>query len=519
MKNKKLYLLPPFILLAIIAIIFSCKKSELNTSDPNNLTTGNYYKTAAQLKAGVNAIYAVLHQNNLVSREWYYLHDTRSDEVAAGGGQLEAPRGQLLNNTDDPTNPVMNSVWNGWYTVIFRANVVTDNAPNVTDNIADRDITVGEAKFLRGWAYFDLVTMWGGVPLLTSVPKSPSEFKPRATVDAVYAQIIKDLSDAAAVLPGKSATDKGRATAAAANAMLGRVLMQKGDFAGAKAALLKIPTSGADGYSLTARYLDNFEIATEFNNESIFEVVFVDKGDNGYNWGGDSPTEEQSTVRNQEYCPVAWRNLIPSNKFLNEFESTATGAAKSDPRFSYTVYQSGDLYNNGQSTLTDGDQNGNSSILNGVTKKISWRKFMIIYQESASTASFHPGGNNQRIIRYSEVLLNLAECANELGDIPGAVNYLNMVRARPDVNMPPYPTAKFPVTAKADVVKAIMHERMVELGDEELRNIDILRWRKEGYFTTEPIANFKAGRDELLPIPQAEIDNNPLLVGHQNPGY
>ena len=519
MKHRKIYLSASVIIVAITVVIYSCKKAALDTSDPNNLTTGNYYKTAAQLKQGVNAIYAVLHQNNLVSREWYYLHDTRSDEVAPGGGQLEAPRLQLYNNTDDPTNSVMNSVWNGWYTVIFRANVVTDNAPNVTDNVADAKESVGEAKFLRAWAYFDLVTMWGGVPLVTKVATSPSDFQPRATVDAVYTQIIQDLTDAAAVLPGKSSTDKGRATAAAANVMLGRVLMQKGDFTGAKAALLKVPTSGADGYSLNARYLDNFELATEFSPESIFEVVFVDKGDNGSNWGGESATEEQSTVRNQEYNPVAWRNLIPSDKYLNEFESTATGAAKTDPRFSYSVYQSGDLYNNGLSTLTDADQNGNSSVLNGVTKKISWRKFMIIYQESKSAAGFHPGGNNQRIIRYSEVLLDLAECANETSDIAGAVNYLNMVRARQDVNMPAYPTAQFPVTTKADVVKAIMHEKMVELGDEEVRNIDILRWRKAGYFATEPIAAFKTGRDELLPIPQAELDNNPLVAGHQNPGY
>lgn len=519
MKHTKIYLLSTAILITITVIVFSCKKTALNTSDPNNLTTGNYYKTAAQLKAGVNAIYAVMHQNNLVSREWYYLHDTRSDEVLPGGGQLEIPRRQLLENTDDPTNSVTNSVWNGWYTVIFRANVVTDNAPNVTDNVADAKESVGEAKFLRAWAYFDLVSMWGGVPLVTTVPKNPSDYKPRASVSAVYAQIVQDLTDAAAVLPGKSATDKGRATAAAANAMLGRVLMQQGDYAGAKAAFLKIPTSGADGYSLTPRYLDNFELATEFNSESIFEVVFVDKGDNNYNWGGESAAEPQSTVRNQEYCPVAWRNLIPSNKYLNEFENTATGAAKTDPRFSYSVYQSGDTYNNGQSILTDADQNGNSSVVNGVTKKISWRKFMLIYQESAATAGFHPGGNNQRIIRYAEILLDLAECDNELGDIPGAVAYLNMVRARPDVAMPPYPTAQFPVATKSNVIKAIMHEKMVELGDEELRNIDILRWRKAGYFATEPIANFHPNRDELLPIPQAELDNNPLVAGHQNPGY
>ncbi|SHM73074.1 RagB/SusD family nutrient uptake outer membrane protein [Mucilaginibacter sp. OK098] len=519
MKHRKIYLLSATIILMITVIVFSCKKSALDTSDPNNLTTGNYYKTAAQLKSAVNAAYAAMHQNNLVSREWYYLHDTRSDEVFPGGGQLEVPRRQLYENTDDPTNSVTNSVWNGWYTVIFRANVVTDNAPNVTDNVADKNETVGEAKFLRGWAYFDLVSMWGGVPLLTAVAKSPAAFQPRASVASVYTQIIQDLTDAAAVLPGKTGTDKGRATAAAANAMLGRVLMQKGDYAGAKAAFLKIPTTGPDGYSLTNRYLDNFELATEFNQESIFEVVFVDKGDNSYNWGGESATESQTTVRNQEYCPVAWRNLIPSDKYLNEFESTATGAVKTDPRFSYSVYQSGDKYNNGLSVLTDGDQNGNSSILHGETKKISWRKFMLIYQESAGTAGFHPGGNNQRIIRYSEILINLAECANELGDIPGAVAYLNMVRARPDVAMPPYPTTQFPVAAKGDVVKAIMHEKMVELGDEQVRNIDILRWRKKGYFSTEPIDKFHAGRDELLPIPQAELDNNPLLKGQQNPGY
>jgi len=519
MKHKKIYLLSTVILLTITVIVFSCKKAALNTSDPNNLNTSNYYKTAAELKAGVNAIYAVIHQNNLVSREWYYLHDTRSDEVAPGGGQLEAARLQLYNNTDDPTNPVMNSVWDGWYTAIFRANVVTDNAANVTDNLADVKESVGEAKFLRAWAYFDLVTMWGAVPLVTSVPKTVTDFKPRSPVSAVYAQIVQDLTDAAAVLPGKSGTDKGRATASAANAMLGRVLMQQGQFAAAKAAFLKIPTTGADGYSLTARYLDNFELATEFNQESIFEIVFIDKGDNNYNWGGESSTEEQSTVRNQEYCPVAWRNLIPSNKYLNEFENTATGAAKTDPRFSYSVYQSGDTYDDGQEVLTDGDQNGNASILNGVTKKISWRKFMIIYQESKGTAQFHPGGNNQRIIRYAEILLDLAECANETGDIPGAIAYLNQVRARADVAMPPYPTAQFPVGSKAQVTAAIMHEKMVECGDEELRNIDILRWRKEGYFATEPIGSFNPARDGLLPIPQAELDNNPLLKGQQNPGY
>ncbi|MBD0296214.1 MAG: RagB/SusD family nutrient uptake outer membrane protein, partial [Flavisolibacter sp.] len=76
---------------------------------------------------------------------------------------------------------------------------------------------------------------------------------------------------------------------------------------------------------------------------------------------------------------------------------------------------------------------------------------------------------------------------------------------------------------KPQVIAAIMHEKMVELGDEEIRNRDILRWRKKGYFTSDPLPYFRANRDELLPVPQQEIDNNPKLgeggINKQNPGY
>jgi hypothetical protein len=165
-------------------------------------------------------------------------------------------------------------------------------------------------------------------------------------------------------------------------------------------------------------------------------------------------------------------------------------------------------------------QNGNSSVLNGVTQKISWRKWLLMYKENQS---FHPGGNNQRLIRYAEILLDLAECENELTNSGPAIAYLNQVRDRPDVAMPHYPTTQFPCGNKDEITKAIMHERNVELGDEEVRNIDIIRWRKKGYFTTDPLSYFKPNRDELLPIPQDEIDNNPKLgaggINAQNQGY
>ncbi len=146
------------------------------------------------------------------------------------------------------------------YTLIHRANTVIENGPNVTDNTTLRDRCVVEAKFLRAWAYFELVSHVGSVfQFILPLLRRQILISPGLKEDDVYALIIADLEAAAAGLPANQAIDKGRATNAAANAFLGRVLMQKGDYAAAKTALLEIPTTGADGYGLTDRYLDNFE--------------------------------------------------------------------------------------------------------------------------------------------------------------------------------------------------------------------------------------------------------------------
>ena len=477
------------------------------------------------MQKGTNAIYSVVHSAGLIAREWYFLHDLRSDDVKSGGGQLEVPRAQLLNGAVTPANAVMNSVWNGLFIVIHRSNTVISNGPNVTDNDALRDRLVAEAKFFRAWAYFELVSMWGPVPIYDEPVNSPNDFQSRATEADVYALIAQDLNDAAAVLPETyAAADLGRITKGAANALLGRALMQNGDYAGARTALKLVENSGQ--YSLMGNYLQNFFEENEFNDESVFEIAFFDRGDNGFSWGytSDGSGEPQSTVRNQEYCPVAWRNLIPSDRYLNEFENTATGAAKTDPRFAMSVYRTGDTYNGGQTVLTDANQNGNTSTVNGVVQKVSWRKYMLLYKQTFDQAQFNPGGNNQRIIRYAEVLLMLAECENELNNPGPAVDYLNMVRDRPGVLMPHYPTAQFPTGNKTQIQAAIMHEKTVELGGEEIRARDIVRWRKKGYFPgADPLSYFVANRDELLPIPQQEIDNNPLLgaqgINAQNSGY
>ena len=507
MKHNKNKLVLASIL--VLAGMIACNK-KLNVLDQNNPTTESYFKTAIELQNGVNAIYSTLRSAQLVGREWFFTRDMRGGEAASGGPQLEAPRAELLSQPSPaPSNSVMTNVWTGAYQMINRANLVLSKAPGVTDNTALRDRLIGEAKFLRAWAYFELVSQWGDVPLYTETVTSATGFKGKSPAADIYAFIVTDLTDAVAKLPDTyNASDNGRATKGAANAMLGRVQMQKGDYAAAKAALLQV----VGKYSLVANYSWNFDgdikddnnvqVATghEFNSESIFEVVFVDRGDNNFNWGynGEGSTSPLSTVRNQEYG-ITWGNVIPSNRFLNEFEAN-------DPRYGFTIYEEGDNIltgvPGGPLKLVPDAMNIATSVKGGVTKKRFFRKYNIYEYVNSG---FHPGGLNQRMIRYADVLLMLAECEAEVGTPAQAAVYINQVRARPSVNMPPVAPA-----TKNDALKAVMHERSVELGAEEVSSIDILRWRKKGYFPAL-IADRVAGQVDLFPIPAAETSTNPLI--------
>lgn len=502
----------------LVGITLSCNKDELEKTNPNGVTVDNYYKNGAELTSGVTSVYSMLKANNLVAREWFFLHDLRSDDMAAGGGQLETPRNQLLLGTHDSGNSVMGTVWLAYYRLIHRANSVVDNSTEVADiAAADKARLLAEARFLRAYAYYELVSCWGGVPLYKNYVLTVDGSLPRSTDAEVYAYIVAELKEIQGQLPATyNAANQGRATKGAAQMLLARVFMQQGDYANAKTELLKVYDSNL--YALVDNYNDNFLEETEFNRESIFEVNFYPSG-GVYNWDGDGngATAGTETVRTQEYSAIGWRNVIPSNGLLNDFEKTTKGDTKTDPRYEDSFYFTGEKYNNGLSTLADGQQNGSSSVVDGVTKKVSWQKYSLMYKMNES---FLTGGINQRLMRFAETILSLAEVENELGNIPQAVKYLNMTRARKSVSMPAYPTAKYPVTTKDQVFAAVMHERRVELSGEQIRNRDILRWRKNAKLKSEPIAYFQAKKHELLPIPQQEVDNNAKIdTKDQNPGY
>ncbi|MEO7049609.1 MAG: RagB/SusD family nutrient uptake outer membrane protein, partial [Ferruginibacter sp.] len=471
----------------------------------------SYFNTASQLQEGVDAVYSSLRGGNLVGREWFFTHDMRGSETAPGGSQLEQPRAELLNSAaPSSSNSVMTSVWNGAYQMINRANLVISKAPAITDNVASRDVTVGEAEFLRAWAYFELVSMWGNVPLYTTPITSPTGYKTQSPAADIYKLVISDLTDAISKLPVVASLN-GRATKGAAYALLGRVQMQNGDYGAARTALLQVYGK----YSLVPNFSDNFDGdikygtnlgsthagTNEFNAESIFEVAFLDKGDNNFNWGytGEGATQPVSIMRTQEYGLV-WGNVVPSDKILNEFETN-------DPRYKFTFYESGDkiLTLGGTATgtaLTEAGMNVAQSNHNGSVKKRIYRKYSVLDWD---VGGFHPSGINQRMIRYADVLLMLAECEAEVGTPLQAGIYLNQVRARPSVNMPAVVLA-----TKSDAIAAVMHERAVELAGEEVNNIDILRWRAKGYYPSirpDP----KPGQAAVFPIPASEIAANPLI--------
>src|SRR5690606_15955497 len=366
-----------------------------------------------------------------------FLHDLRSDEMASGGGHLETHRNQILIGSFDAGNDIVLQVWTGCYRLIHRANAVIQMAPEAEfTNEGLRGRFIGEAKFLRAWAYYQLYTLWGDVPIMDEFATTLDGSKPRSPKSEVKAQIVKDLTDAANALPESySGGDLGRASKIAAQALLAKVYMFDAQYAEAKPLLEAVIAAGeaaAGGTALMDDYYANFreEAEDEYNLESIWEISYTASGN--YNWDGDGNDfgANESWIRSQEYSAVGWRNVIPSDDLLAEFED-------GDPRLHFNFYFTGDEYGDPSDPLilTDGAQRGNSSIYKGVEQKISWKKYSVMYK-------LDPGGYwdqigiNHRVLRYADMYLLLAECENEIGSPALAVEYLNKTRARPSVDMP-----------------------------------------------------------------------------------
>lgn len=490
---KKINYIKP--LVVAFLMFSSCNDDVLEKVNPNQLSTDTFFRNRVQAEAAVNAIYAGLQANQLYNREYFFVQDLLSDDAAAGGAQLEAPRALVLNYEFDASNPLINAVWSGLYRIVHRANFVLSRIEDVPDteiSLADRQRLEGEARFLRAWAYFDIVSLWGPAPLMIEPAEAIVGF-PRASEEEIYSLVLNDLQLAEQYLPPVSeyrgTENLGRASKGAAQALSARVHMFRGDYAAAETQLQKVIESGL--YDLYPEYIENFREENENNIESIFEVQFTETAGNADAWNADGRGIAEITFRGQEYGPNAWRNVVPNPDLKAAFE-------ESDPRYDYSFYEVGETYNNGESVL------GNSG----------WKKYQMIYKREQEELR---SGINFRVIRYADVLLMMAEAKNELEGPAAAIPYVNQVRARASVALPPLSA---PAT-KDEMFQIIMRERRVELAGEQIRNRDLRRWHRNGKID---MANFLGSKFKphhiLLPIPTNEIDRNPELTNtDQNPGY
>jgi hypothetical protein len=446
-------------------------------------SSATFFKTADQAIVALTAVYDVTGWRYSQEITEWFLGDICSDDAEKGGeNAADWAELQLLKEfKGTATNTISYNRWREFYVGIFRANLVIVNVPGIDMDTKRRDRIVAEAKFLRAYFYFQLVKTFGGVPLVTH-PLSPSEYcQPRAEITACWAQIEKDLIDAANDLPEKSeysSADMGRATKGAANALLAKayIFQEKWGEAMTRAAAV----IDSKEYDLEPNYSDIFKLSHQNGIESVFEVQHLYLPTSTY---GDANEGQETSIyqgsRKATYF-TGWGFDCPTEDFKNEFEPN-------DPRLKATIVQPGDiLYEN-----TSAQQKADNSMS---PTGYAARKYMLEYMGS-TVPGISNSPANWRVIRFADVLLFHAEAANESGDSTAALKSLNRVRKR--VSMP-----EVTITNQDSLRHAIYHERRVELGLEGHRFYDLVRQGR----AAKVLKDFIQGKHEYFPIPQAELD-------------
>lgn len=475
----------------------SCSDKDLELVNPNELSPETYFANEAQVAASVNAVYANLNTNPLYGRLIWYMMDNMSHEQG-GNAQQEADKVTFYDFSFDSSNDQIANFWESCYRGINKANFVLGNIDRINE-LSEAELSttrknkyIAEARFLRAHYYWLLVNRFGGIPLLDeNTAPGGTPISPKSDIIAL---IIEDLKFAKANLLPKAEEENGRATKGAAQAFLGKVLLYEKQYGPALDEF-----KAMSGYDLEADYYDNFKEETEYGIESVFEIAYDLTLGTDDKWGGVEGTgKTHGNLRGQDYGNLDWFNVYPSEDLLAEFEP-------GDKRFAASFYVIGDTYLNGTKTMEEKDFKENG----GNIRPAAWKKYQNYYKQASENQE---SGINVKVIRYADVLLMMAECANEAETPADAIPYINRVRARAGV--PALPTT----LSKEQVFEAIVHERKVELAGEQVRFDDLLRWGRAATFLAG--TNFQVGKNELWPIPDREIASNPNVTpADQNPGY
>lgn len=495
-----------YILVFITLSFLSCQDEFLDRTPIVGVTEENFYNTEEDAIAAVNAAYAPLQfELSPAGHFRWFWGDIMSDDSEKGGsGPNDVFELLQLETFEGPTNGVLlQDEWKADFQGINRANIVLERVPDIEMDETLKARILGEAKFIRAWFFYNLVTVFGGVPLVDHV-LAPSEFDmPRAEASEIWDFIVQDLNDAIPVLPLRSQytqADLGRITQGAAQALLVKVYLWREDYSNAQQLAESIVNSGE--YQLAPDYGSIFTLDGENGPGSVFEIQYMPNS--GGNWGEGAANE--GTFTNVFQRPrgqfEGFGFNIPTQDLVDEFFAEGF----EDPRLSFTVFREGDEM---------GDRGVFTKDATGFDFDYYPRKYFNNKSEEASFGDPNPnGGSNQRVIRYADVLLMHAEAAYRNGAEDVARQSLNMVRARArgsNTNVLPDVTA----TGTA-LLDAIYHEQRVELALEGHRFFELVRTGR----ASDELGSlgYREGTHNLFPIPDSQIQaTNGALA--QNPGY
>lgn len=452
------YLYKTILLLIIAGLFNACSDDFLDLSPVTEIASSNFWQTQDDAEAGIIGCYDALQPDSYYGFDLYTYGEVRADNCFAGG---DNPDNFAIDNfTENSTNGNITRTWRQIYFAIGRANTVLNRVGQMDEAVFDegkKDNILGEAYFLRALHYFNLVRLWGSVPLVLEETTSldPDEIKVgRAPVSDIYTQIIADFELAQQLLPAQPPVS-GRLSKGAAEAFLAKVTLTQDDY---EAVVTWTEQVMGRGYRLLETFDHLFDQQNKNNDEVIFSIQYT------------------GAAEGNVFPELVLPTLEASFEFVKFNTPTPNSAAQ---------FEAGDA------------REATSYVeRNGTLYLFKWRN-----GEAFASA------DHNVVMRYADVLLMRAEALNQLGRTSEAVELLDQVRNRAGLD-----DYDGPQTLEA-LDAAIFQERRVELMYEGHRWFDLIR--KGFEVTRQAIFTAKGidipGNGMLFPIPQEEIDRNENL--------
>lgn len=550
MKKKISFLVYSTLCIFIFVHMSSCQKDFLNKKSLNAYSETDVWSNLNLVQTFVNSKYRALpsiERNRAIPSALGF-----SAASSEGYSQWNYQSVWYWNLAEITPDNLSLDTWSGYYDFIRSCNTFFQHIEAVSGDSAIKMRLTGEMAFIRAWCYFDLISRYGGVPIIAKVYElaDTDYMVPRNTYDECMNFVVKDLDMAIDLLPVKyTGNEIGRITKGAAMALKSRALLYA-------ASPLNNPSNDQDKWiaaSDAAKALidmgeyslyqgDYQQIVLEkFNPEIILSYnVSANKNDllgafehrlnvyigpNGYHgWSSYAPSQylvDEFEMKNGKMISDPASGYDPANPYLNR-----------DPRFYADILFNGtqfrgrsyESYIGGLDSPQSSIENWNASIIG-----YNWRK----YADETKPIDENIGSDQSWVIfRLAEIYLNYAEAEYELGNEANALKYLNMIRERVSVNMPDISASSI------DLLKAIQHEREIELCFEGHRFYDVRRWKIATHTENQPLRGVHISKavngtfsylyfilqdrkfdekDYLFPIPVYEINKNAELT--QNPGY